>query len=400
MSTPDDPAVAVDPEGAEGEPFIGEGRLSMAWLRHDPPPWLPKAVLVVALVGFGAFTAWWIAVRLSDLLVLLLAALFVGFALEPLVNRLARRGVRRGAATLLVYLAIFLAFAILAAAFGSLLVDQITQIAKSLPDLFLSFATWLKEQFNVNLTEEVEKLTGSLTTFGGTIASQALSFGATILSSIFSLFTIALFAFYITAQGPQLRRWVCSLLSPSSQREVLRAWDIAVTKTGGYIYSRVLLALASTVVTTLFLVLIKVPNALTLGIFVGLISQFIPTVGTYIAGALPILVALTISPWKALLVLAFIVGYQQFENYVLTPPLSSRTMELHPAVAFGSVIAGATLIGPLGALIALPATATIQSFLSTYVRRQELVDSPMLPSEPLRTLPEPDLGVSGDPTAT
>lgn len=384
---------ASEPELTAAETMEDEGGLSMAWMRYDPPPWLPKAVVVVALVGFGAFSAWWVAVRLRELLIIVLAALFVGFALEPLVNRLARRGMRRGAATLLVYFLIVVAFSILGAAFGSLLVEQVSQIARSLPDLLLSLTTWLKEQFNVNLTDQVTKFTGNISSFGGTVATQALSIGASILGSIFTLFTIALFAFYITAQGPNLRGWVCSLLSPRSQREVLRAWDIAVTKTGGYIYSRVLLAAASAVLTTLFLYLIKVPNALTLGIFVGLISQFIPTIGTYIAGALPVLVALTISPFKALLVLAFIIGYQQFENYVLTPPLSSRTMELHPAVAFGSVIAGATLIGPLGALIALPATATIQSFLSTYIRRQALVDSPMLPSEPLRPLPEPDQGV-------
>jgi predicted PurR-regulated permease PerM len=132
----------------------------------------------------------------------------------------------------------------------------------------------------------------------------------------------------------------------------------------------------------LFLSIIDVPNALTLGIFVGLISQFVPTVGTYIAGALPILVALTISPGKALLVLVFVLAYQQFENYVLTPPLSSRTMEIHPAVAFGSVIAGAALLGALGALIALPAAATIQAFIGAYINRQELVDSPLLEDPP------------------
>jgi predicted PurR-regulated permease PerM len=126
-----------------------------------------------------------------------------------------------------------------------------------------------------------------------------------------------------------------------------------------------------------FFAVIGLPYAATLGLFVGLIGQFIPMVGTYIGAAIPALVALTQSPTKALLVIVFAILYQQVENYVLTPPLSSRTMQLHPAVAFGAVIVGVTLVGPVGALLALPLTATVQAVVSSYVRRHELVQSEM-----------------------
>lgn len=352
------------------------------WYQQEPPRWLPRAVVVSALIVFGLYTAWWIGVRLSNLLIILLSALFLGFALEPAVNWFARRGMRRGAATLTVYAIIFVASTVFLLAFGALVVEQVVAIARSLPELVASTAVWLKDTLGLDLNEEAKEVAGNLGSFGGTIASTALSIGAKVVSSIFTFFTIALFGFYIASEGPSLRRNVCSLLPEKSQREVLRVWGIAVNKTAGYLYSRGLLALASAVCTGAFLWLIKVPNALTLGIFVGVISQFIPTVGTYIAGALPVLVALTISPGKALLVLVFILAYQQFENYVLTPPLSSRTMEIHPAVAFGSVIAGAALLGAIGALIALPAAATIQSFVGAYVHRRELVESPLLDDDP------------------
>jgi predicted PurR-regulated permease PerM len=352
------------------------------WYQQEPPRWLPRAVVVSALIVFGLYITWWIGVRLSGLLVILLSALFLGFALEPAVNWFARKGMRRGAATLTVYGIIVLAGTLFLVAFGALVVEQVVAIARSLPDLVASTAVWLKDSFGLDLNEEAKKAAGNLTSFGGTIASTALSIGATIVGSIFTVFTIALFGFYIAAEGPALRRNVCSLLPESSQREVLRVWGIAVNKTAGYLYSRGLLAIASAVCTGAFLYLIDVPNALTLGIFVGVISQFIPTVGTYIAGALPVLAALTISPTKALLVLVFILAYQQFENYVLTPPLSSRTMAIHPAIAFGSVIAGAALLGVIGALIALPAAATIQSFIGAYVHRRDLVDSPLLDDDP------------------
>ena len=84
------------------------------------------------------------------------------------------------------------------------------------------------------------------------------------------------------------------------------------------------------------------------------------------------------SPTKALLVILFAILYQQVENYVLTPPLSARTMQLNPAVAFGAVIVGVTLLGPVGALLALPITATVQAVVSTYVQRHDLVESDLL----------------------
>lgn len=153
---------------------------------------------------------------------------------------------------------------------------------------------------------------------------------------------------------------------------MLRAWEIAVAKTGGYLYSRGLMAFISGVATYIVLAVLGVPYAPALAVWVGLVSQFVPTIGTYLAGALPVLLAFTVDPWYALYVLGFVVIYQQFENYVLQPKLTSKTVDIHPAVAFGSVIAGTALLGAVGALIAIPAVATLQSFLGAYVKRYEL----------------------------
>ena len=117
------------------------------------------------------------------------------------------------------------------------------------------------------------------------------------------------------------------------------------------------------------------PSPLALALWVGLISQFIPAIGTYLAGALPILIALLNDPIDALWVLIFIIVYQQIENYLLAPKITAQTMDLHPAVAFGSAIVGATILGPMGAIMALPAAGVIQAFVSTILQRHEIVDS-------------------------
>jgi predicted PurR-regulated permease PerM len=113
---------------------------------------------------------------------------------------------------------------------------------------------------------------------------------------------------------------------------------------------------------------------------VGLVSQFVPSIGTYLAGALPVLIALLHDPVDAAWVLVFITLYQQFENLLLSPRITARTMSLHPAVAFGAVIAGGAILGPIGALLALPAAASIQALISLYVHRYEVVAGP-LPGE-------------------
>jgi len=101
-------------------------------------------------------------------------------------------------------------------------------------------------------------------------------------------------------------------------------------------------------------------------------SQFIPVVGTYLAGALPLLIALIDKPISGLWTLIFLVIYQQIENYFFLPRVTAHTMEIHVASAFASVIIGAALLGAVGALLALPAAATLQAFISSYVHRHEV----------------------------
>jgi predicted PurR-regulated permease PerM len=126
---------------------------------------------------------------------------------------------------------------------------------------------------------------------------------------------------------------------------------------------------------------------------VGLVSQFLPVVGTYLAGVLPVLLTLLDSPLEAAIIVVFIVVYQQIENYFFAPRITARTMELHPAVAFGAALGGAALLGFVGAILALPAAAMIQALVSEWGHRYDVVDSH------LTTIPPPrgQRSDTGDP---
>lgn len=342
------------------------------------PRWLPRA-MVVALALVGCFQlGGWAFHQVTGLLVNILIAFFGALAIEPAVDWMAAHGMRRGAATGLVLLGVLVAVVLFVAALGSLLVDQVTTIAENFPRYVNDVVVWINQTFHTKL--DVGKLQENvlhsdwLRNYLQNGASNVWGLSATVIGGVFQLFTVVLFAFYFAADGPRLRLALCSMLPPARQAEVLRAWEIAVAKTGGYIYSRALMALVSGVAHYVLLQVLGVPYAPALAVWVGLVSQFVPTVGTYLAGALPMLIAFTEDPWDAVWVLCFVVVYQQFENYVLQPRITAKTVDIHPAVAFGSVIAGTALLGAVGALVAIPATATLQGFLGAYVKRYEVTD--------------------------
>jgi predicted PurR-regulated permease PerM len=320
---------------------------------------------------------------MRNLVIILLVALFVSFALEPAVSWLAQRGWKRGAATGFVFVMVALLSLVLLFVVGRLVVDQAAELVEQAPEIIEESAAWLNETFDLDIDTEglQERLAdegGPLRDAAGDLASRAFALSVSAVGLLFNFFTMLLFAFYLTADGPKVRRSICSLLPPHRQRAVLQGWEIAIEKTGGYLYSRALLAGLSAALTTIFLSIIGVPYSLALGLFMGVTSQFIPTVGTYIGGALPVLIALLESPTKGLVTLIYIVVYQQAENYFFSPRITAKTMSLHPAVAFGTVIVGASLAGGIGALLALPAAAVIQAIGSTYIRRHDVIDSAMV----------------------
>ncbi|MGN2635606.1 AI-2E family transporter [Nocardia takedensis] len=381
---PVDPARSTGSDAAENPRYAADPTAA-------PPPWLLRAFLLAAATVAGLIAGFWVLQRLQGLLTVLLVSLFLAFAIEPAVNWLAARGVKRGLATGIVFLGLLLIAIGFVWTLGALLVDQVTTLVQNAPEYADQVVDWFNHTFDQDIsgtdiqkyaTEWSDKLEGYLVG----LAENAWGIGTAAIGALFQALGVLLFTYYFAADGPRFRHAVSSLLPPSRQRHVLRAWDIAVDKTGGYIYSRGLLALCSTIAHYVALRVLDVPSAFALALWVGVVSQFIPTVGTYLAGALPVIVALVQSPATALWILGFIVLYQQFENYVLQPRITATTLDMHPAVAFGAVLAGVALLGATGALLAIPVTATVQAFAGAYIRRYEVKDTTATPPPPRRTL--------------
>ena len=365
--------------------------------RQGMPLWIPRLLGIITVLCVGLYFTFQVVRALRELLVLVLISFFLSIALEPGVNYLAGKGWRRGLATGLIFLILILVAGLFVGLMVPLVVNQVSHLVSNLPG-YVDEAAKFAKRFGIDLSSDrirsaLSGANSNLQRIATDVAGSMFGVGAALLKTVFQLLTIGLFTFYMTADGPRLRRAVLSALPARRQHEVLWVMDVAISKTGGYFYSRILLAAISTAVAWGAFAVIGVPYTLALALWMGLVSQFVPVVGTYIGGFLPLVVAVIESPPKGIAVLAYIVAFQAIENYVLAPKVLSHTMSLHPAIAFATAIAGGTLLGVPGALMALPVAATVQAFISTYLRRHEVVES-RLTFDPRAPAAEPSSGAA------
>jgi predicted PurR-regulated permease PerM len=363
---------------------------------RTPPPWIGSVIgsasirltrsLIVAALSVYLIVG--LMRDLSGFLTIIFLALFLSFAVEPAVNWFAAHGWRRGAATGLIFVVAFAIFVVLFALIVPAVISGFKQLIQTAPAMLDRLQVWLAKLgidfSSAKVLDEIKRNSDKIIASAANLTGGILGLGASIIGQIFKWATISLFLFYFVAEGPRFRRAICRRLPPARQEQVLFIWEQAIEKTGGYFYSRLLLAAINGTGMYITLRVLKVPFAAPLALFEGLVSEFIPIVGTYIAGAIPVLVGLLFDPPSAIGVVAYLVIYQSVENYFLGPRLTARTMALHPAVAFAAALIGGSLGGVLFAFLALPAAAVIQAAMAEYGRGYEVVESELTKDPPAR----------------
>ena len=333
-------------------------------------------LVVIGVVALGLLFAF-ILEDGGSVIFTVLMSWFAAIAMAPAVDRLSRH-MRRGLATIIVMVAFLAAVALFIVAFGSLLVDQLSQFVERIPDLIDGVLDWVNKTFNQHLTREdilksFDIETSDITSMAAKVGVNVLGVLTSIVGSVFGIFTFALFTFYLSADMPRLKRWVCQLFPTRHQGIVENVWTITAEKTGGYVGARVVLATINGVTSGIVFAIIGLPYWLPLALWTGIVAQFVPTIGTYIAIVLPVIVGFASdNPWDGVLVLIWALLYQQVENLTIEPKISARAVNVNPAVAFGSVLLGAALFGVAGAFLAVPVTAMMLSLLNIYGNRYEL----------------------------
>ncbi|WP_217183795.1 AI-2E family transporter [Streptomyces sp. AC495_CC817] len=309
---------------------------------------------------------------LSTILLYIGTALFLSLGLDPLVSFLERRRLPRWLAVLVTIVAVLSVFAGVVLIVLPVLVDQISQLVAQITaivergTLLDDLRVWMQATFPNLKVDEVFEYVGdwldtNLTEIGGSIGQGVLIASGAVLSGLFGTFIVLILTIYLTASTPSLKRAVYQL-APASKRE--RFIDLAEQITdsvGYYVIGQVTQGVINGVLSMIFLSIIRAPFPAVLAV-IAFFFSLIPLVGTLTGSTIIVLVCLIPglgSPATAIAAGIYYLIYMQIEAYVISPRIMSRAVSVPGAVVVVAALAGGSLLGLLGALIAIPVAASI-----------------------------------------
>ena len=327
-------------------------------------------------VGF-ALLLYFMVTNVGELLVWIGAAMFIALGLDPVVRWLAARGLPRPAGITLTVLALA---GIVAGFFATLIptiVNQTSEIVSNAPgyvNSFLSsdFFRTIEDQFQVRerLTDEINRFFSNSEALGG-VFGGVLSVGTVIANGLFGALIILVLTLYFLASLPSMKKWAYRLAPRSRRHRVEQLSEEITSSVGNYVIGQGVVAVLDATYAFIVMTITGVPFSVLLAFVVALLA-FIPLVGPPIALILVSLIALTAS-WQTAVVFAILyMAYLQFEAYFVSPRIMSRAVAVPGAVAVIAVIAGGSLLGVLGALIAIPTAAAVMLLLKeVLIARQD-----------------------------
>ena len=318
-------------------------------VRHE----LPARTIAVVLLVLGGI---WLFGQLWTLLLSIFVAFLLTAALDPPVGRLRRRGVPRAASVAIIVLAL----AAVVAGGGALVVPPLIEQGNQFAD---AFPGYLDRAEGLALANPgvYAQLRGALE--GGdadprAVASGFLAAGAGLFRGISAFFIVLVMTAYLLADGERIYDWTVRYLPQGQRARVRRALPEISGVVSGYLLGQLLTSLLFGLFTYLILTVLGVPQPLLLAI-VAAVADAIPVAGVVIATVPAVLLALTVSPATAGIVLALYLAYQQVENYAIVPRVYRGTLQIHPFAVLVAVLVGAQLLGVLGVLLALPVAAAV-----------------------------------------
>ena len=300
----------------------------------------------------------------SQVFVLIIIALFLAMGLNPAVEYLQNRQMRRGISVTIVVVAVLLVITLFALVVIPPVFSQANELIDSAPQLIDSLKNnrtlaELNTQYGVidtlqskfqSWVSDGQILTGA---FGG-----VLGVGRTVLSGAFSTLTVLVLTLYFLSSLPSVTR-IFYRLAPASRRErISKIGDAIISRVGSFVGSQVLIAALAAVFVFSLSLFLKLPYAAALGMVI-LFVALIPLIGHFIGASIVILVALTESPGKALLALLLYTLYVQIENYIITPRIMKRSLSIPGLVTIVAALLGTSLLGLVGGLLAVPIAAAI-----------------------------------------
>jgi predicted PurR-regulated permease PerM len=334
----------------------------------------PFRIGFAGALGAGfAYLLYQAVVSARSVLVLVIVAAFLAIGLNPIVSRLERAGMRRGAAVAIVFVGVLGFFALFGYAVLPPVINQVSNFVDAVPNYVKGLQNNptirdLDSRFGV-----IDKLNQYVTTgnFGTQIAGNVVSVTQQVAGFVLKALTVLILTLYFLSSFNTIKRTAYRLVPRSRRARFSLIGDEVLSRVGGYVAGAVVVALIAGVASLVWLSALRIPYPLALALIVTF-TDVIPLIGATIGAVIVTAVAFFVSLPVGIATGIFFLVYQQVENYLIYPRVMSRSVDVNPAAAIVGALIGGTLLGFVGALLAVPATAAIQLILrEVLVPRQD-----------------------------
>jgi predicted PurR-regulated permease PerM len=315
----------------------------------------PFYIAFVATLGVAAaFAIVEAVIKAWGVLILILVAAFFAVGLDPVVSWLTDRGWRRSLAVAAVLLTALGVLALFIATAVPAITTEYNHLHTSLPEYLRRL-----QRRHDSIGQLARKVHISSTQISKALSYKGVvSLSKTILSTVVASLTIVVLTCYFLANLPAIKRATYRLAPRTRRARVGLLTDEILRLVGGYLLGNVITSVIAGAAMTIFLLAIGVPDAVFLGLLVALFD-LIPMIGAPIAGIIVALIALSVSLPTAIGTVAFTVVFRLVEDYLLSPRVMKKTVEVAPILTIVSVLLGGALLGIVGALIAVPVAAAL-----------------------------------------
>jgi predicted PurR-regulated permease PerM len=324
---------------------------------------IPARTLLV-LLGFGALVA--IALlSLGTLLSILLAAV-VALGLDPVVGALVRRGRRRGPAALAVFAALFVAVVVLVLVSAGPVWNEIVEFLEALPAMWDELKSKPVFQDIVSTAGADDTIRNALEELAQGLpeaASALLGIAGGVFGSVLSLVTLTFLALFLLMERPAITDWLFGFASPATEKRWHPVVEEAIQGVSSSLIGNVAISVVAGTVAGVSAWLLGLPFPVVLAVIAGLLD-LIPQVGATIASVILVAVALTESTEAAIVMLVIQLIYQQVENYIVYPIVYRRAVELTGFTTIVAVLIAGSLLGVVGAILAVPFATVVKVVLA------------------------------------
>ena len=335
-----------------------------------PPAEVARLLLLVLGFGIGVYVLW----RIQEVIFLLFVAILVATAIEPVVNRLRRGPFTRGSGVLVVYTAIMLVIGTAAYFVIPNVLNQAGSFTQTLPERLIAMRVDVAQLNQPALRGLLLQLLDQLNTAVQVPATpkqeDLVAVGAAAAQTVISFLSIFVLAFYWLVERASIKRVLLRSVSPARARDVNTVWLEVEEKLGGWVRGQLVLMLAIGVMAGLGYTVVGLPNAALLAVAAGLF-EIVPMIGPFLAFAPAVVVALTVSPSTAVLVIVYALVIQQIESNVLVPRVMREAVGVSPLTVLLGILIGSALYGLPGAFLAVPVAGAIQVVLAHTLRAED-----------------------------